>query len=114
MSRLLLSILSVFAALTLMSVPSWGKPSAKDSLSTTIDILSTTSIQNTQLQPGHYKVIAEGNEAKFERDGKVVAQVPCTLKTLSQKAQQSEFEIDHNRLTEIDVSGKTQAIDFGS
>ena len=67
-----------------------------------------------QLPPGHYKVIAEGNEAKFEKGGKVVAQVPCTLKTLPQKAQQDEFQVDDHRLVQIDVSGKLQAITFGA
>jgi hypothetical protein len=83
-------------------------------LSTSIDLTSATKIQNTQLQPGQYKVIAEGNEAKFEQDGKIVAQVPCTMKMLPNKAKQNRYELDHDRLTEIDVSGKTQAIQFGS
>lgn len=114
MSRPLLFALSVFAAWTLASVPSWGRPNANDSLTATIDLGSTTTIQNKQLQPGRYKVVAEGNEAKFERNGKVVAEVPCTLKTLSQKAQQDDYQTDRNRLTQIDVSGKMQAMMFGS
>ncbi len=114
MSRPLLFALSVFAAWTLVSVPSWGRPNANDSLTATIDLSSKTTIQNKQLQPGHYKVVAEGNEAKFERNGKIVAEVPCTLKTLSQKAQQDDYQTDQNRLIQIDVSGKMQAITFGS
>jgi secreted trypsin-like serine protease len=114
MSRLLVPILSVCAVLTLMSVPSWSKTNTKDQLSATINLLTTTKIQKTQLQAGTYKVIANGNEAKFEQDGKIVAQVPCTLKTLSRKSQMDDFQLDRNRLTEIDVSGKTQAIAFGS
>jgi hypothetical protein len=114
MSRLMLAILSVCAVLTLMAAPSWGKTDTNEQLKTTITLSTATKIQNTQLQPGEYKVTAEGNQVKFERDGKVVAQVPCTLKTLSEKARQSEFKTDHDRLTEIDVSGKMQAIAFGS
>ena len=114
MSRPLLLTLTIFAAWTLVSVPSWGKTTTKDSLSTSIDLTSATKIQNTQLQPGQYKVTAEGKEAKFEQDGKIVAQVPCTFKMLPNKAKQDRFEMDHDRLTEIDVSGKIQAIEFGS
>ena len=114
MSRPLLIILTIFAAWTLVSVPSWGKTTTKDSLSTSIDLTSATKIQNTQLQPGQYKVTADGNEAKFEQDGKIVAQVPCTLKMLPTKSKQNRYEMDHDRLTEINVSGKMQAIQFGS
>lgn len=110
----MLLILSNLAAVTVISIPSWSKSNSKNYLSTTIDLASPTRIRNKQLQPGKYKVIAEGNEAKFERDGKIVAQVPCTLKTLSQKAQEDDFQTDHNRLTQIDVAGKMEAITFGS
>lgn len=98
----------------LISIPSWSKTDSKNRLTATIDLTTPMSIQGEQLQPGTYKVVADGNEAKFERDGKVVAQVPCTFKTLTQKAQMDDFRTDNNRLTQIDVSGKTQAIVFGS
>jgi hypothetical protein len=66
------------------------------------------------LEPGQYKVVAEGNTAKFERDGDIVAEAPFTWKTLSSKPEYSEVMTDHDRITEIDFSGKTQAIVFPS
>ena len=114
MSRKLLLTLSVCAVLTLMAAPSWSKTNTKDSIKATINLYSPAQVMNKDLAPGTYTVIAEGNEAKFEKDGKIVAQVPCTFKALSQKAPQDDFLLNHNQLTEIDVSGKMQAIAFGS
>jgi hypothetical protein len=113
MSRPFITTIMVFAAWTLVSIPSWGKTASND-LRTTINLDSTTRIANKKLKAGKYKVIAEGKDAKFEQGGKIVAQVPCSMKMLPDKAKQDEFELDHGRLTEIEVSGKTQAIQFGS
>ncbi len=71
-------------------------------------------MNTTTLAPGEYKVIAEGNKATIEKGGKVVAEVPCTLKTLSNKAPQTAATVDHGSLTEILASGKTEAIEFSS
>jgi hypothetical protein len=112
MNRLVLPFFVVTAVFALMTTPSHARTSSNDSLTAKIDLASTTNINNTTLSPGEYKVVAEGNQAKFEKDGKVVAEVPCTLKTLSNKSAHTEFVIDHDRLLEIQVSGKTQAIEF--
>jgi hypothetical protein len=45
---------------------------------------------------------------------KVVAEVPCTLKDAAGKVNQTTFIIDHDKLTEIQVSGKTKMIEFSS
>jgi hypothetical protein len=113
MSRRLLLLLTV-PVLAVMTLPVWAKSNPKDSLSTTITISSTASLNSVTLAPGEYKVVAEGKQAKFERDGKLVAEAPCTWVTLSSKPPYSEVMTDHNRITEIDFSGKTQAIKFPS
>jgi|SRR5579862_8091703 len=102
----------VMAVFALMTLPSWARPNSNDTLSANIQLYSAATVNNTTLQPGQYKVIAEGSQAKFEKGGKVVAEVPCTLKTLSSKPPETEFVIDHDQLIEIHVSGKMQAIDF--
>lgn len=106
--------ISIFSIWTLVSIPSWSKSNAKDRMTTNIKIDSTINISNKQLVPGRYKIFVEGNEAKFERDGKVVAEAPCQVKTLPEKAKFDEIKTDHDRLTEIDLSGKTQSIQFGT
>ena len=114
MTRRFLPLFIISAAIVLMTIPAWARNNSNNSLSATLDLDSTATINSTTLTPGQYKVVAEGNQAKFEKDGKVVAEVPCTLKTLSSKAAQSEFVMDHNRLMEIQVAGKMEAIDFSS
>jgi hypothetical protein len=114
MSRSLFLVLLTFALWTAISVPSWAKNNSNDSLKTTVDISETATINNNTLAPGQYTVIAEGNQARFEQDGKLVAEVPCTWKTLSSKPPYSAVMTNHDRITEVDFSGKTQAIEFPS
>ena len=66
------------------------------------------------LAPGEYKVIADGSKAKFQQGNKVVAEIPCTLKDFAGKINETTFVIDNNQLTEIQVSGRSKAIEFSS
>lgn len=95
-------------------MPVWAKPNSNATIMATIDFDSTTKLGSTSLTAGQYDVVAEGNQAKFEREDKIVAVVPCVLKELSSKARHTEFLIDHDQLTEIQVSGKTQAIELST
>ena len=113
MCRRLLLFLSL-AAFSLMILPAQGWSKPKDSVSTTISVGTTVTVNNKTLEPGQYKVVVEGNTAKFERDGDIVTEASCTWKTLSSKSPYSDFMTDHNRITEIDFSGKNQAIVFSS
>ena len=102
------------AVLSLVSVSAFAKPGAKDSFSVTIDLLSPDSVGTTTVAPGEYRVVIQDNSAKFQKDGKTVAEVPCTLKTLPTKAHETVVSIDHNQMTEIKVSGKVQAVEFSA
>ena len=113
MSRRLLSFLTV-TVLIAMTLPAWARSNSADSLKATIDVSSTIHVSNKTLEPGEYTVVAEGSQAKFERNGNVIAEVPCTLKTLSNKSPYTAVLINKGRITEIDLSGKTQAIEFKS
>ena len=109
MSRRLLPFF-VIAALMTIAFPAWSKP-AKDGVTATIVVASAENLGNTKLTPGEYRLIATTNQARFERDGKMVAEVPCTWSTLSSKAQFTQVITDNNnQITEIDFGGKTQAI----
>jgi hypothetical protein len=115
MSKYLLPFFAI-AVLALMTLPTWAKnnPSA-ESIKTTIDLSSTVNFSpSTTLAPGQYQVVAEGNQAKFEQNGKIIAEVPFSWKTLPSKAQHTEVLMNRDRITEIDVSGKTQAIEFSN
>ena len=97
-----------------MSVSVWAKNDSSDSITTTIKVNSTVTVGSAKLAPGEYRVVAEGNQAKFTQGSKVVAEVPCTLKEISAKAPQTSFVLDHDSISEIQVSGKSKAIEFSS
>lgn len=101
-------------ALTTMSVSVWAKNDAGDTITTSIKLTAPTTIGTTQLAPGEYKIIADGSKAKFQQGNKVVAEIPCTLKDFSGKIIQTTFVIDNNKLTEIQVAGKSKSIEFSS
>jgi hypothetical protein len=101
-------------ALSVMSVSVWAKNDSGDTITTNLKLTATTTIGSTQLAPGDYKVVADGSKAKFQQGSKVVAEIPCTLKDFSGKINQTTFVIDNNKLTEIQVAGKSKSIEFSS
>jgi hypothetical protein len=114
MSRSTIPFFLVIIALAAMSLPVLAKPNTNLAIKATIDINAAMKVGSTTIAPGHYDLLVEGNQAKFEKDHKTVAEAPCTLKDLSSKAQQTEFQLNHDQLTEIQISGKTQAIEFST
>lgn len=101
-------------ALATMSVSVWAKNDAGDTITANLKLNAETTVGTTKLAPGSYKVIADGSKAKFEQGNKVVAEVPCTLKDFAGKINETTFIIDNNKLSEIQVAGKTKAIEFSS
>jgi len=114
MSRRSLPLFLAIMALTAMSVSVWAKNDSGDTITTSVKLTATTTVGTTTLAPGQYKVTADGSKAKFQQGSKVVAEVPCTLKDFNGKINETTFVIDNNKLTEIQVSGKTKAIEFSS
>jgi hypothetical protein len=101
-------------AATAMSVSVWAKNDSGDTITANVKLTTTTTVGTTKLAPGDYKVVADGSKAKFEQGNKVIAEVPCTLKDFAGKINETTFVIDHDQMTEIQVSGKTKAIEFSS
>ena len=95
-----------------MSVSVWAKNDSGDTVTANIKLTAATTIGTTQLAAGEYKVIADGSKAKFQQGSKVVAEVPCTLKDATGKDNETTFIIDHDKLTEIQISGKSKMIEF--
>jgi hypothetical protein len=94
-----------------MALPIWAMAAA-DSIHKTVHIGAAATVAGKQLPEGDYDLMVSGNQAKFASKGKVVAEVPCTWKTLSTKAEHDMVMIDSGAVTEIEFQGKTQAIDF--
>jgi hypothetical protein len=89
-----------------------GLTAAADSIHKTVHIGATATVAGKTLHEGDYDLVVNGTQAKFASKGKVVAEVPCTWKTLSAKAEHDIVMIDGGAVTEIEFQGKTQAIDF--
>jgi hypothetical protein len=114
MSRRLLTVFLAIMALTTMGASVWAKNESGDTITANIKFNTATSVGTTQIPAGEYKVIADGSKAKFQQGNKVVAEVPCTLKDSPVKVNQTTFVLDHDKLTEIQVSGKTKTIEFSA
>jgi len=114
MSRRSLPIFLAIMALSSMSVSLWAKNDSGDTITANVKFSSTTNIGSTKLAPGEYKITADGSKAKFQKGNKVVAEVPCTLKDFTGKINETTYLIDHDQLTEIQVSGKSKAIEFSA
>ncbi len=114
MSRRLLPLFLAIMALTTMSVSVWAKNDAGDTITANIKLTVATTVGSTKLAPGNYKVIADGSKAKFQQGNKVVAEVPCTLKDFTGKVNDTTFIVDHDQITEIQVAGKSKAIEFSA
>jgi hypothetical protein len=99
--------LTALAAVAMMSLPVWARPD-----STTLVVDTPTQIGATQLEPGQYQLQAKPNADHLTvyRDGKAVAEVPVHWIQKDKKAEQSQILMSDNRVTEVDFSGKTQAI----
>lgn len=94
-----------------MALPIWVTAAA-DTIHKTVHIGAAATVAGKALQEGDYDLVVSGTQAKFASKGKVVAEVPCTWKTLPAKAEHDMVMIDAGAVTEIEFQGKTQAIDF--
>jgi|SRR5580704_6218714 hypothetical protein len=89
-------------------------PALAHTESTGMNLTETTTIGSTQLNPGDYefKLKDGASKVEVEQNGHVVAEVPCQRIQLSRKSLNSQVVITENKITEIDFSGKTEALQF--
>ena len=104
--RVLSRGLILVAALAL-SFPAWAAPAKKS-----IHIRQPLQVGDTNLAPGDYTVVVEGNEATFEQGHKVVAKAPCAVKESSEKYTQDAVVYANGAITEIRSAGQSQVITF--
>lgn len=112
--RRLLHSAIIAAAAIVLTFPLMGSAASTSpaTMKAKISVISPTALVGKTIQPGNYTVVVSGNKAKFERYGKTVADVSCTLTTLKQKAQHDAAYMNGGRLTEIRFAGKTEAAKF--
>ena len=94
------------SAILAMAAPAWGHT---DTAMLTFD--KPAHIGSTTLNAGSYKVRADenGKQLEFERDGKVVAQIPCHWVQLNNKSQNDEALVNNDTVQEIRFGGRTAA-----
>jgi hypothetical protein len=97
-----------------LTVPVWAKSASQTTLSAKIDLDTGAKLAGKTLSPGDYTVVVKGHRATFELNGKTVADVSCTVKSLKQKARGDAAYMNAGRLTEVHFAGKTEAADFSS
>jgi hypothetical protein len=112
MNRRIFSAFLAIAALAVMTLPTMAKDNSSAAMKGTIIVTASTKVGSATLAPGQYDVTVEANQVKFEQHGKVVAEAPCTMKDLTAKSQQTGFQVDNSRITELEIAGKTQAAEF--
>lgn len=101
--------LAIFA-FSLITLPLWA--AHMDSMSW--EPIQPVTIGSTQVMPGQYQLRAEEGQSNVEvlQNGKVIATVPCNWMQLPTKAENSEVQTDNNKVTQVEFSGRTEAIQF--
>jgi hypothetical protein len=107
-SRILYRELALVVGLAL-ALPMWAKPLKKP-----IELYSPARVGNTALLAGQYELIVDDKIAiaTFEKNNKVVAEIPYQLIRIAKAPTDAMVFDKKGELTEIDFSGKSQAIEF--
>ncbi|HEX4003777.1 MAG TPA: hypothetical protein VHX36_14090 [Candidatus Acidoferrales bacterium] len=100
-------------AVLFLALPVWAGPKT---LTAEWEASQPTTIGNTQIKPGTYKVEAHPDQNTLDilSGGKVIAQASCHWIQLPQKASETEVETNNNQITQVEFAGKTEAIRVGT
>ncbi|HXJ15637.1 MAG TPA: hypothetical protein VNM68_00385 [Candidatus Polarisedimenticolia bacterium] len=105
--------LTILAALFLAAATWAGDaatPKHSKPLSTTVQLMVTSSLNGTTLPPGSYKVVANDSKVTIEQSGKVIAEAPVEWKEGERKARYSTVVYDNHGVREIHFDGKTRYV----
>jgi hypothetical protein len=105
-----LAMAALFASVALGK--SIERISAKGKVATeTVTFSHVTVVNGTTLQPGEYRIVANGNELKVEDlNDKVVAECFITWGQSNQKFGKTKVDIDRKVLTKISLGGTRDAL----
>ncbi|HUJ33392.1 MAG TPA: hypothetical protein VLY23_19070 [Candidatus Acidoferrum sp.] len=97
------------AVLFMLAVPVWAHTDTAQ-----LSVTQPATIGATQLKPGNYRLEIKNNDTQLKvvdtDTDRTVAEVPCRWIQLNTKPDQTEVVLTHNKVTEIDFGGSTQAI----
>ena len=107
-SRILYREVAIVVGLA-FALPMWAKPLKKS-----IELYSPARVGNTALLAGQYELIVDDKVAiaTFEKNNKIVAEIPYQLIRIAKAPMDAMVFDKKGELTEIDFSGKSQAIEF--
>jgi hypothetical protein len=97
-------------ALLLAAIPA----SAAHMYTVNWSVTQETTIGGSVIKPGSYELRIEEGQTSLQvvSHGKMVVEVPCKWVQLPSKAAASEVEVDSNKVTTVEFSGKTAALDL--
>ncbi len=99
---------AIVADLTL-ALPLWAKPLIP--LTKSNELHSPARVGNTGLLAGQYELIMDDKTARFEKDKKVVAEIPYQLIRIT-KPPMDAMVFHKEELTEIVFAGQSMALEF--
>ena len=78
------------------------------------NVTQPATIGGTEVKAGEYELRVEEGQPTLQvvSHGKMVAEVPCHWVQLPKKAVSDEVEVDDNKVTSVQFSGETAALDF--
>jgi hypothetical protein len=93
----------------LFALPAWSRTD-----SAPWSVSQAATIGGTQIKPGEYQLKAEEGQGQVQvvHDGKVIAQVTCKWIQLPAKSAETEVLVNNGQVTQIQFSGRMEAIQF--
>jgi hypothetical protein len=96
-----------------VSIPLLSQPQAASSLKKSVSVASDATVAGKALKAGDYTLVVKGTDAKFEQDGKVVADVTCTWDSAPSRLDYDSLLVSDSKVVQFQEGGTTTEIDFG-
>ncbi|MGH9736656.1 MAG: hypothetical protein ACRD8A_18965 [Candidatus Acidiferrales bacterium] len=104
--------LIALSAVAFLALPVWAHTDSAE-----LTVVNPEVIAGQQLKPGTYKLEVQPNESKMKvvdtQSSETVAEVPVRWITLNKAPIDTEVIVSSNHVSEVEFSGKTQAIQIG-
>jgi len=104
--------LMALSLVAFLALPVWAHTDSAQ-----LTVMNPTTIAGKQLKPGNYRLEVQPDQTHLKvvntETYKTVAEVPCHWINLKNAPINTEVELNKNKVTEIDFSGRTQAVRVG-
>lgn len=104
--------LTALSLLAFCALPVWAHTDSAQ-----LTVLDATTIAGQQLKPGNYKLEVQPDQTQMKivdtNTSKTVAEVPIHWIHVDKAPSSNQVILDHNNVTEVEFSGKTQAVRVG-